>query len=74
LVYKSKGRRPLGILRRRRDNNNNNNNNIKMDVRVNGWEDMFWICVTKIRDQWQALVDTEMDFSALQNGGRNNSL
>jgi hypothetical protein len=32
--------------------------NIKMDFREVGWDDMDWIAVAQVRDQWRALVST----------------
>jgi hypothetical protein len=35
--------------------------NIKMDLREIGWDGMDWIDLTHDRDQWRALVNTEMN-------------
>jgi hypothetical protein len=35
--------------------------NIKMDLREIGWDDMDWIDLAQNRDQWRALVNTEMN-------------
>jgi hypothetical protein len=36
--------------------------NIKMDLRETGWDGMNWIDLVQNRDQWKALVNTEMSF------------
>jgi hypothetical protein len=55
LVGKPEEKRPLGRPRRRWADN------IKMDFREIGWVDMNWIDLTQDRDQWRALVNTEMN-------------
>jgi hypothetical protein len=35
--------------------------NIKIDLREIGWSDMNWIDLVQDRDQWNALVNTEMN-------------
>jgi hypothetical protein len=35
--------------------------NIKLDLREIGWDDMDWIGMVQDRDQWRALVNTEMN-------------
>jgi hypothetical protein len=35
--------------------------NIKIDLREIGWGDMDWIDLAQVRDQWRALVNTEMN-------------
>jgi hypothetical protein len=40
-------------------------NNIKMDLREIGLDGMDWIDLAKNRDQWRALVNTEMNFQVL---------
>jgi hypothetical protein len=59
LLWKSGGRRPLEITRRRRENN------FIMDLKAVGLEDVSWICLTKIRDRWQALMDMEINLRAV---------
>jgi hypothetical protein len=34
---------------------------IKIDVRETGWGNMDWINLANDRDQWRALVNTEMN-------------
>jgi hypothetical protein len=55
LVGKPEGKRPLGRQRYRCVDN------IKIDLREIGWSDMDWIDLTQDRDQWRALVNTEMN-------------
>jgi hypothetical protein len=47
--------RPLGRPRRRWEDN------IKIDLREIGWDGMDWIDLAQDRDQWRALVNTEMN-------------
>jgi len=54
LVGKPKGKRTLGRPRRRYKNN------IIMNLRETEWEGVDWICLAQDRDQWRAVVDTEM--------------
>jgi hypothetical protein len=35
--------------------------NIKMDLRQIGWDGMDWIDLAQDRNQWRALVNTEMN-------------
>jgi hypothetical protein len=49
------GKRPLGRPRYRWEDN------IKMDLREIGWGDMDWIHLVQDRDQWRALMNTEMN-------------
>jgi hypothetical protein len=49
------GKRPL---RRRRQKWEAN---IRMDLREIGWRGVDWIQVAQNRDQWQALMDTELN-------------
>jgi hypothetical protein len=55
MVGKPEGKRPLGRPRRWWVDN------IKMDLRATGWDDMDWIDLAQDRDQWRALVNTEMN-------------
>jgi hypothetical protein len=50
------GTRPLGILRCREKDN------IRTDIREIGWEVVDWMHLAQDRDQWWALVETEMNF------------
>jgi hypothetical protein len=54
LVGKPKGKRTLGRPRRRYKNN------IIMNLGETEWEGVDWICLAQDRDQWRAVVDTEM--------------
>jgi hypothetical protein len=55
-AYKSLvGKRPLGKPRCRWEDN------ITMNLRKVGWEGVDWLHVAENRDQWQALVNTEMN-------------
>jgi hypothetical protein len=54
-VGKPEGRRPLGRPRHRRDDN------CKMHFREIEWGSMDWIDMAQDRDQWKALVNTEMN-------------
>jgi hypothetical protein len=38
--------------------------NIKMDLSEIGWGNMDWIDLAQDRDQWRALVNTEMNLRA----------
>jgi hypothetical protein len=38
--------------------------NIKMNLRGTGWDGMDWICLTKDRGQWRALVKKIMNLQA----------
>jgi hypothetical protein len=55
LAGKPDGKRPLGRPRRRWVDN------IKIDLREIGWHGMDWIDLAQDRDQWRALVITEMN-------------
>jgi hypothetical protein len=55
VVGRAGGKRPLGRQRRRWMYN------IKMYLRETGWDGMDWIDLVQDRDQWRALVDTEMN-------------
>jgi hypothetical protein len=55
LVGNSEGKRPLGRPRRRWVDD------IKIDLREIGWGGMDWIDLVQDRDQWRALVNTEMN-------------
>jgi hypothetical protein len=57
LVGKPEGKGPLGRPRCRWVDN------IKMDLTVSerGWDGMDWIDVAQDRDQWRALLNTEMN-------------
>jgi hypothetical protein len=54
LMGKPEGKRPLGRPRRRWEDN------IKMDHRDIGWDVMDWIDQAQDRDQWRALVNTQL--------------
>jgi hypothetical protein len=54
LVGKPEGKRPIGRRRRRWEDNN------KIDLREIGWAGIDWIDLAQDRDQWRALVNTEM--------------
>jgi hypothetical protein len=55
LVRKPEGTRSLGRPRRKWVDN------IKMDLREIGWDGMDWIELAEDRNQWRALVNTEMN-------------
>jgi hypothetical protein len=55
LVGKTEGKRPLGRPRREWVDN------IKIYLREIGWDGMDWIDVAQDRDQWRALVNTDMN-------------
>jgi hypothetical protein len=55
LVGKPEGKRPLGRSRRRWVDN------IKMDLREIGWDAVYWIDMAQDREQWRALVKTELN-------------
>jgi hypothetical protein len=55
LVGKPDEKRPLGRPRRRWVDN------IKMDLREIGWDGMDQINLTQDRDQWRAVMNTEMN-------------
>jgi hypothetical protein len=54
-VGKPEGKIPLGRPRHRWEDN------IKTDLREIGWDGMDWIDLVQDRDQWRALVNTEMN-------------
>jgi hypothetical protein len=53
-VGKPEGRRPLGKYRCSLEDS------IKMDLREKEWGDMDWIYLSLYRDQWKAVVITNM--------------
>jgi hypothetical protein len=55
LVGKSEGKRPVGRSRRRWLHN------VKLDLREIGWGGMDWFDLSQDRDQWRALVSTEIN-------------
>jgi hypothetical protein len=55
LAGKPEGKRPLGRPRHRWVGN------VKMDLRETGWGGMDWIHLAQDRDQWRALVNTELN-------------
>jgi len=57
LVWKTEGKRPLGIFRRRWEDS------IKMDLQEVGCGSMDWIELAQVRDRWQALVKVVMNLS-----------
>jgi hypothetical protein len=59
LVGKPEGKRPVGRPRRRWMDN------FKLDLREIGWDGMDWIDLAQDRDQWKALVNTEMNLRVL---------
>jgi hypothetical protein len=60
LVGKSEGKRPLRRPRRRWENN------IRMDLKKIVWEGVDSMHLAQNRDQWQALVNTVMNFRVPQ--------
>jgi hypothetical protein len=56
LMGKLDGKRPRRRSKRKREDN------IKMDLREIRCDDMVWIRLTQDRDQWQAVVNTVMNF------------
>jgi hypothetical protein len=56
LLGKPEGKRPLGRPSHRWADN------IKMDLREIEWDGMDWTDLAQDRDQWRALVNTEMNF------------
>jgi hypothetical protein len=63
-VGKPEGKRPLGRKRRRWVDN------IKMDLREIGWDGLNWIDMAQDRDQWSALVNTELNLWDPWNAGK----
>jgi hypothetical protein len=59
MVGRPEGKRPLGRPKRRWLDN------IEMDLREIEWGVMDWIDVAQDRDQWSAVVDTEMNLQFL---------
>jgi hypothetical protein len=55
LFGKPEGKRPLGRPRRGFEDN------IRMDLKEIGWKDVDWIHLAQDRDQWQTVVNTEMN-------------
>jgi hypothetical protein len=58
------GKRPLRRSRR------TSVENIKMDHRKIGLDDMDWIDLAQIRDQWRAFVNTVLNLRVSQNVGK----
>jgi hypothetical protein len=56
LMGKPEGKRPLRRPRRRWDDD------IKIDLKVMFWNNVNWINLALVRDQWQALVNTLTKF------------
>jgi hypothetical protein len=54
LSRKPEGKRPLWRPRHRWENN------IRMDVREIGWEAVGWMHLAQDRDQWQTLVNLQV--------------
>jgi hypothetical protein len=54
LVGKPEGKRPQGRPRRKWHDN-------EIDLRETGWGCMYWIDLAQDKDQWRALVNTEMN-------------
>jgi hypothetical protein len=63
LLGKPDGKRPLGRPRRRWLNN------IKMDLGEVGWVDVDWICLSKDRSRWRALVNSVLNLRVPRNAG-----
>jgi hypothetical protein len=55
VVYKPKGKGPLGRPRRRQEDN------IRMGPRETGWEGADWIHLVQNKDQRRAVVNTVMN-------------
>jgi len=55
MVRRLKGKRPL------RRHGHRWEHNIKMDLRDIGWEDVEWIHLAQVSDQWPILVNTVMN-------------
>jgi hypothetical protein len=55
LMVKPEGKIPLGRRRHRLGNN-------EMYLRVPGWSGVDWLHLAQDRDQWQALVNTVMNY------------
>jgi hypothetical protein len=64
LMGNPEGKRPLGRPRRRWVDN------IILDLREIGWDGMDWIDLVQDRDQWRALVNTEMNLRVPYNAGK----
>jgi hypothetical protein len=54
-VEETEGKRPLGSPRHRWEDN------IRMDLRETGREGVDWMHLFQNRDQWRALVNTEIN-------------
>jgi len=55
LIGKPEGKKPRVRLRRTFEDN------IRMDLREMWWKGVDWIHMAQDRDQWRALVNTEMN-------------
>jgi hypothetical protein len=44
--------------------------NIKIDLREIGWDGMDWTALAQDRDQWRALVNTEMNLRVPKIAGK----
>jgi hypothetical protein len=55
ICRKSRGKRPLGRLRRRWVDN------VRMDLGKIGWGDINWIGLAQDRERWRALVNSAMN-------------
>jgi hypothetical protein len=60
LVGKPEGMISLGRIRRRWEDN------IRMDLRETGWENVDWMHLSQVRNQWRALVNIVMNLRVLQ--------
>jgi hypothetical protein len=56
LVRKAEGKRPLGKFKCRLEDN------IKINLKESGWENAVLVHLAQDMDQWEALVDTVMNF------------
>jgi hypothetical protein len=55
-IGEPEGKRPLGRTRRRWEDN------VRTDLKEIEWEGMDWMHLAQGRDQWQAVVNTVMNF------------